>query len=60
MATGVHYMPLPMHPLFKQHQEPIPVARKVWESVLTLPLFADMTNAEVDYVVEGVRDFDRK
>ena len=60
IATGVHYMPLPMHPLFHQHDEPIPVARKVWESVLTLPLFADLTNAEVDYVVEALRDFDRK
>ena len=59
IATGVHYMPLPMHPLFKQHQEPIPAARKVWESVLTLPLFADLTDAEVDYVLEGLRDFDR-
>jgi perosamine synthetase len=60
IATGVHYMPLPMHPLFRRHDEPIPVARKVWESVLTLPLFADLTDAEVDYVVEGLRAFDRR
>lgn len=60
IATGVHYMPLPLHPLFRGNTDSIPVARKVWESVLTLPLFADLTDVEVDYVCEALRDFERK
>lgn len=59
IATGVHFMPMPMHPLFHGHEEPVPVATEVWESMVTLPLFADMTDEEVDYVIEGLRDFDR-
>jgi perosamine synthetase len=59
VATGVHFMPLPLHPLFRGHDEPIPVARRLWETFVTLPLFADMSDEEVDYVVEALRDFDR-
>lgn len=59
IATGVHYMPLPLHPLWKAHEEPIPVALREWPNLVTLPLFADIEDAEVDYVLEGLRDFDR-
>lgn len=58
IATGVHYMPLPLHPIFKDHHEPIPVAREVWKTLVTLPLFPDLTDAEVDYVVQGLKEFE--
>jgi perosamine synthetase len=58
IATGVHYMPLPLHPLFQHHAEAIPAARRVWETMITLPLFADQTDAEVEYVVQALRDFE--
>jgi perosamine synthetase len=59
IATGVHYMPLPLHPLFKEHREHIPIALAEWTKLVTLPLFADITNDEIDYVLEGLRDYDR-
>jgi perosamine synthetase len=59
IATGVHFLPLPLHPLFRNHDEPIPVAREVWQTMLTLPLFADMVNEEVDYVIEALCEFDQ-
>jgi perosamine synthetase len=27
IATGVHFLPLPLHPLFSQFNDPIPVAK---------------------------------
>ena len=60
IATGVHYMPLPLHPLFQQFDDPIPVAKKVWQTMITLPLFPDLTDAEVDYVIEALHDYERK
>ncbi len=60
IATGVHFMPLPMHPLFKNYAVEIPVAQRVWQTFVTLPLFPDLTDAEVDYVVEALREYDRK
>jgi perosamine synthetase len=56
----VHFLPLPFHPLFRDHDEPIPVAKEVWQTILTLPLFPDMTDAEVDYVVDALCQFDRQ
>jgi perosamine synthetase len=60
IATGVHFLPLPFHPLFRDHDEPIPVAKEVWQTILTLPLFPDMTDTEVDYVIDALRQFDRQ
>jgi len=57
IATGVHYMPLPMHPLFKGYHAEIPVAERLWPTILTLPLYVDMTNEEIDYVLDGLHSF---
>lgn len=59
IASGVHFLPLPMHPLFDHHTEPIPIAKKVWREIVTLPLFPELENKEVDYVVRALIDFDR-
>ena len=59
VATGVHFMPLPLHPLFKDYHHDIHVAREVWQTFVTLPLFPDLTDEEVDYVVAALCDFDR-
>jgi perosamine synthetase len=59
IATSVHYMPIPMHPLFRKWAHEIPVAREVWQTIVTLPLFPDLVDDDVDYVVDAVREFDR-
>jgi perosamine synthetase len=59
VATGVHFMPLPLHPLFKDYNHDIPMALELWQTFVTLPLFPDLTDEEVDYVVAALRDFDR-
>jgi perosamine synthetase len=60
IATGVHFLPLPLHPLFKDNRDPIPVAKEVWQTMVTLPLFPDLKDMEVDYVVEALCEFDRQ
>jgi perosamine synthetase len=57
IATGVHYMPLPLLDLFSAHDEPVPVALRVWSEFVTLPLFVDISDEEIDYVLEAVRAF---
>jgi perosamine synthetase len=59
IATSVHYMPLSIHPLFRKYSGETPVANRVWQTILTLPLFSDLTDGEVDYVVEALREYDR-
>jgi perosamine synthetase len=60
IATGVHFMPIPLHPLFRKYDNAIPVAKQVWQTILTLPLFPDLTDAEVDYVIDALLEFDRR
>jgi perosamine synthetase len=59
IATSVHYMPLPMHPLFRDCDGHIPEAARVWQTMVTLPLFPDLKDAEVDYVVDALQEFNR-
>ena len=58
------YYPVPLHLLdcFKHlgYQEgEFPVAEKAAGEVLALPIFAEMTNAQQDEVVDAVRDYFR-
>lgn len=54
IATGVHYMPAHLHPYYKDSPADLPVTDRVWETLLTLPLYPDLTNDEVDYIVETI------
>lgn len=59
IATAVHFIPLPHHPLFRNYSGEVPVANKVWQTMVTLPLFPDLTDEQVDSVVEALHDFER-
>jgi perosamine synthetase len=59
ISTSVHYMPLHLHPIFKNTKVDVPVAEKVWKRLVTLPLYPDMTNEEVEHVVKTVKTFSR-
>ncbi len=59
IATGVHYMPLPMHPYFKQwNHDDTPVSDSIWEEFITLPLHSRLTDEEVDYVIDALHEFE--
>jgi len=58
IATGVHYMPIHLQPYYrKQFKVVLPVAERVWTQLLTLPLYPDLTDDEVDYVIESILGF---
>ena len=59
IATGVHFLPLPLHPLFKSYDKDVPIANKVWKEFVTLPLFPDLTEEEIDYVIDALNTFTR-
>lgn len=64
IGTGIYY-PLPLHlqPSLKflgYKKGDFPLAEKAAFSVLSLPLFPEMTEREVDYVIGSVKDFERK
>ena len=55
IATGCHYTPLHMQPLFEPFTGNCPFIEKEVDKLITLPLHADLTNDEVKYVIEALR-----
>jgi perosamine synthetase len=57
IATGVHFYPLTLQPLFRPYAVDCRVAERIWENILTLPSHPDLTNYEIDIVLESLKDF---
>jgi len=60
IATGCHYTPLSIQPLFEPWGKNCPFIEAEQQRFITLPLHADLTDEEVDYVLEGIRAYERK
>jgi perosamine synthetase len=60
ISTGVHYVPLYKHTYFKQWENNCDVAEKIWNNFITLPLHADLTEAEINYVIEALHEADQR
>ncbi len=57
IATGCHYTPLSVQPLFKPYGGNCPFIEKEVNTFITLPLHADLTDEEVDYVIGKIKEF---
>ena len=55
--SGVHYIPNHLQPFFRRFKSKLPVTEKAWKEILTLPLYCDMTEEDVKYVTDSIRDF---
>ena len=59
IGTSVHYMPLHMHPYYIEkygfHNDDFPVARKLFEQMISLPLFSELSDEEIDRICRAVK-----
>ena len=51
IATGCHYTPLTLQPLFKKYKSACPIAEKEYFKMITLPLHSDLTKKEINYII---------
>ncbi|HEX9011449.1 MAG TPA: DegT/DnrJ/EryC1/StrS family aminotransferase [Holophagaceae bacterium] len=60
IGTSVHYLPVHMHPFYRDkygyRPEDNPVAADAYQRMLSLPLHAGLTDGDVDDVIQAVRD----
>ena len=60
IGTGVHYRAIPVHPVYQRlmgwKPEDFPVAYKLGEEILSLPLSAGLADDDVGDVIEAVRE----
>jgi len=59
IATGCHYTPLHLQPLFRQYKSPCPVSEKAYASFMTLPFHTSLENEDIDYILSHLLDFSR-
>ncbi len=57
IATGCHYTPLSIQPLFKAWSHNCPYIEKEADKFITLPLHADLADEEVDYILDNLSNF---
>ncbi|MCX5811482.1 MAG: DegT/DnrJ/EryC1/StrS aminotransferase family protein [Proteobacteria bacterium] len=57
VASGVHYIPNHIQPFFKDYTTELPVTEMIWKEIITLPLFYDMTDEDVNLVIRSVTEF---
>jgi len=60
IATSVYWIPVPLHPLYKKFKSEIPVTKRIWKELITLPLFSDIKSNEVNHVIKSLKEFDSK
>jgi perosamine synthetase len=55
ISAGVHYKPLNTYPIFPH--TPLPVTDRVWKSLVSIPIYPDMTEKEQQYIIAMIKDF---
>ena len=60
VGCSVHFIPLHLHPYHRDRSgyrpEDFPIASRVFQRIVSLPLYSKMTEDEVNRVIETVRD----
>ena len=57
ISAGVHYMPIYHHPYYKKYTADCPVADKVWQKIVLLPLFPSMTPEQINRVITALKEY---
>ena len=60
IGCSVHFIPVHKHPYYKERygyrESDYPVANRVFEQSLSLPIYPDMSEEEVEYVIKNVEE----
>lgn len=64
IGTGVHYLPNHLHPFYRNliasgsiPEPDVPITEDVWNRVLSLPLYAELSNDNVDFICDSIKSF---
>ena len=63
VGTSVHFIPLHLHPYYQHtygyRAEDFPTAQDCFDRILSLPIYPEMTEADIDYVIEVIHEIIR-
>lgn len=59
IGTSVHWLPLHMHPYYRETYgyapQDLPAAASLYPEIVTLPLYPDMSDADIQYVCDCIK-----
>jgi perosamine synthetase len=60
IGTSVHFIPLHLHPYYREtygyQSEDFPMAYETYKRIISLPIYAKMTDSDVNRVIDSVTD----
>ncbi|MFH1509302.1 MAG: DegT/DnrJ/EryC1/StrS aminotransferase family protein [bacterium] len=54
--VSVHYKPLHLHTYFQDDPTKYPVADKIWQNLITLPVHDKLSDKDVSYIIKSVKE----
>ncbi|WP_234032829.1 DegT/DnrJ/EryC1/StrS family aminotransferase [Paenibacillus faecalis] len=57
IATGVHYYPCHLHPVYLHLKAVVPLSSEIWKSILTLPIHPNVTEEDQERIINRIREF---
>ena len=60
ISTGVHYIPNNHYDMYRSFRGDTPTSDSVWKKLLTLPLFPDLKDEEVDFIIHEIKEFGKR
>ncbi len=58
IATGMHYIPNHLYDMYKPYvTEPLPVTEREWTKMVTLPVYPDLSDSQVNFIIEAIREY---
>jgi perosamine synthetase len=55
VGSGIHYIPSHIFSFYKKEGFHLPVTEKIYDEIISLPLFPDITDVQVEHVIESVK-----
>lgn len=57
VSSSVHYFPNHLYEMYKPFYRRLPVTESVWKKVVTLPLYPDLKEEDIQYIIQSVKEF---
>ena len=60
ISTAVHFVPLPLHKLFKKYNRNVKNSLNIWKEIVSLPFFPDLRKKEINFILRCLKQFDER
>lgn len=57
IATTVHYVPTHHYRLYAPYRTHVPVTDRVWQKILLLPIYPDLSTKDQDSIIDRIKNF---